>query len=608
MDDGAGALSKERLSATDAVQSWIASMLGGARQLSRDQIERLYSKRDIVHGWRIGIELGARYVEIDLLLDGEFPWRPAILAVADRSLHLKLPHVEVDGVLCVFPSSVEVDPYSPVASVRRTLYLGARLLDEGFSGQNREDFRHEFASYWPTDPGALTVHSLISPEGPSRYVEMWRGQNFCVVGDSAETVLPWMENRFGKSKGERRSASKAVYLHMGAALYPHQFPRTASALLAIATEHTSGGSELLLDLVSKRPDAAVVVLGAPTMNGPALAAMTLVPPPSAFRGPGRQRVDTVSAGFRPSKVPAAHTSERMFGGQSVLRSRVTRVDAPWVHGRGTDRRQAVLNSKSVVMIGCGSVGSAVVELIAKAGVGRLVLIDPDILSWANIGRHTLGAVSVGKNKVEALASGLRANFPHIREIASVPTKWQDALVHSPALLQGNDLIVSTVGSWAAEGALNSWHIRSGLVSPILYGWTEPHAAAGQAVLVRRGSGCLACGMSTVGVPNLRVTQWPNGATQRQEPACGAVYQPYGPVELTYVTATIANLALQALIGDSQLDEHVLWCAPPTVAQAEGGDWTSDWRAIAGERRGGGFIEKRGWPKSPTCVVCGGSGW
>ena len=55
-----------------------------------------------------------------------------------------------------------------------------------------------------------------------------------------------------------------------------------------------------------------------------------------------------------------------------------------------------------MLVGCGSVGSLVALELAKAGVGRFLLIDNDILGYHNICRHQCGILDVGKYKTDAV--------------------------------------------------------------------------------------------------------------------------------------------------------------------------------------------------------------
>ncbi len=59
--------------------------------------------------------------------------------------------------------------------------------------------------------------------------------------------------------------------------------------------------------------------------------------------------------------------------------------------------------KTAIISGCGSVGSLVALELARAGVGKFLLIDNDILSYHNLCRHQCGIADVGRFKVDAVA-------------------------------------------------------------------------------------------------------------------------------------------------------------------------------------------------------------
>lgn len=67
---------------------------------------------------------------------------------------------------------------------------------------------------------------------------------------------------------------------------------------------------------------------------------------------------------------------------------------------GTDALNA-LKQKHVAVFGIGGVGSYVVEVLARSGVGQLTLIDNDEVSISNINRQLVALHStIGKKKVE----------------------------------------------------------------------------------------------------------------------------------------------------------------------------------------------------------------
>ncbi|MGA1707167.1 MAG: HesA/MoeB/ThiF family protein, partial [Phycisphaerales bacterium] len=51
--------------------------------------------------------------------------------------------------------------------------------------------------------------------------------------------------------------------------------------------------------------------------------------------------------------------------------------------------QRRLHDASVVVIGCGALGSVAAELLLRAGVGRLDLVDRDVVEETNLQRQFL---------------------------------------------------------------------------------------------------------------------------------------------------------------------------------------------------------------------------
>ena len=62
----------------------------------------------------------------------------------------------------------------------------------------------------------------------------------------------------------------------------------------------------------------------------------------------------------------------------------------------------ILSTKSVALIGCGSLGSKVGTMLARSGVARFVLVDDDILLPDNFVRNDLDWRDVGSHKANAL--------------------------------------------------------------------------------------------------------------------------------------------------------------------------------------------------------------
>lgn len=62
-----------------------------------------------------------------------------------------------------------------------------------------------------------------------------------------------------------------------------------------------------------------------------------------------------------------------------------------------------LNAATLVVFGCGGVGSYVIEGLVRSGIGNLIVVDNDIIDITNINRQLIADVTtVGKPKVEVV--------------------------------------------------------------------------------------------------------------------------------------------------------------------------------------------------------------
>ena len=73
-----------------------------------------------------------------------------------------------------------------------------------------------------------------------------------------------------------------------------------------------------------------------------------------------------------------------------------------------------LRHKNVLVVGLGGVGAYAAEMIARAGIGRMTIVDADTVSTSNINRQLPALHShIGKPKAEIMASRLRDINPNI---------------------------------------------------------------------------------------------------------------------------------------------------------------------------------------------------
>ncbi|ANG99101.1 ubiquitin-activating enzyme [Brucella pseudogrignonensis] len=572
-------------------------------RLDGQTISMCYPKRSWVGAWRVSITFSdGNTRRIDVVATASYPRMPVRTALVDHPNALTWPHVEGDGILCLLPNMSEVDPDDPAAVAENLLIRSVRLIEELLQGDIVErDFKEEFLTYWAykTHFDGSRLFSLIRAIPPSRTICVWKGEGVTVVGENEKALLTWVERRYGGVV--TGSIAQGAFLWMETPPLPSQYPSTAADLNLLASELGPDSVKVLEEAARQIPEEIVTVVGAEGRGGAGLIAVRALNPKFA-RSRSSPVAEPVTKGFRAGNAPPILINQRFFGGTPVVRSSVQRADAAWIHGRGQDTRTERLLSSTVVVIGCGSVGAPVACLLAQAGVGHLVLVDLDELSWPNVGRHPLGATAIGQNKAIALAERLQVDYPHLL-IESRSYGMSALLQLDTALLVEADLMISATGSWAAEHALNDWHIEQGRKKPVLYCWTEAHACAGHAVAIAEHGGCLQCHLSRTGTPDFKVVDWPDGQGQtREEPACGAHYQPYGPVELSFVTAMASEMALDCLLETPSTSTHRIFSASRKRIEMLGGTYSANWCSDFGTTNGDSRVVDRNWSET-GCPAC-----
>jgi adenylyltransferase/sulfurtransferase len=225
-----------------------------------------------------------------------------------------------------------------------------------------------------------------------------------------------------------------------------------------------------------------------------------------------------------------------------------------------------LASASAAIVGIGAVGGMTADLLTRAGVGELRLIDRDLVERHNLHRQTLFDESDAAEespKAEAAARRLgRINS----EVRLVPTVAELGAGNIVELLAGSDLILDGSDNFATRFLLNDYCVREGLP------WISAGClgAAGQVLtVIPSQTPCLRC---------LLPDCPPVGATPTCETA-GVI----GPA-IAVVAGLQATEALKVLTGKrNALRTGVLSFDV----------WRNAWRTVGSDAK-----------PDPACLCCG----
>lgn len=120
----------------------------------------------------------------------------------------------------------------------------------------------------------------------------------------------------------------------------------------------------------------------------------------------------------------------------------------------------ILKGCKVLVAGCGGLGGSVIELLARSGIGHLVLVDGDVFETSNMNRQILCTTeTLGKSKAEAAAERVRVIDPEICAQAVNEYLNED---NCDGLIRDCDIVIDALDSIEARLMLEDACERAGL--------------------------------------------------------------------------------------------------------------------------------------------------
>ena len=148
--------------------------------------------------------------------------------------------------------------------------------------------------------------------------------------------------------------------------------------------------------------------------------------------------------------------------------------------------QEKLKLSNVLIVGCGGIGCTTAELLARAGVGQITLIDPDTIEMSNLQRQIgFTKKDVGFYKADMLAKRLYQINPHIEVDLYIDHLTQD---NAASLISAQDLVLDGCDNFATRYLVNQncKKFNVPLISASAIGFT------GQLLMVENDSACYEC--------------------------------------------------------------------------------------------------------------------
>lgn len=392
------------------------------------------------------------------------------LLVVPKALLPIAPHLDAQGGLCyIAKGTIVPDIFNPDRFILACLGRAGEVLNSILDGQMVKDLEEEFFAFW--GKADFCCFSDVATKNLGRqqaFLTSAAGHRYAVVTDDPRRT-------------QRKLANLQVDQHwlplMAFRVQTHAKPRPLQRAWPLKQVRDVLAWQALLDPRCKRKiEARLEEAVAASVHG----VLILVESPLmtyAF-------VAHFQSSHRLGRTLKSKKG-RLYD-SDVIPMAVIRMDDRYLAERNIPGR-ATLAGKNIVLVGCGTIGGYLADMLVKAGAGTgggsLILVDPQSLLPENVGRHRLSAAHVFETKASALASVLKDGNPGA-EIRGLPVAVQQAELGLP------DIVIDATG----EEALGHWMAHHfGASVPQLHVWIDGAGIAVRGLLrATKDAGCFRC--------------------------------------------------------------------------------------------------------------------
>jgi molybdopterin/thiamine biosynthesis adenylyltransferase len=150
--------------------------------------------------------------------------------------------------------------------------------------------------------------------------------------------------------------------------------------------------------------------------------------------------------------------------------------------------QEIFSRSSVLCVGAGGIISQIAPTLVRKGLGRITLLDPDIVEPSNLNRQRFYIKDVGKNKALALAENLQVECIAATEIRGFAYRLEEAIALGIDL--SCDVAVCGVDNNPARVAASRFLLAKGV--PVIFTAVSLSADHGYVFVQETDTACIGC--------------------------------------------------------------------------------------------------------------------
>ncbi|WP_441001166.1 ThiF family adenylyltransferase [Fodinibius sp. SL11] len=548
---------------------------------------KLIDEPDFRDRWQVvaaahfNFQFDGKELSLAIGLDSSFPHSlPHVFLIPWDQLGF-IPHVEPDGWICYAQKEGLVLNSETPQNILEDAHKRAILnLRTGLNGENLSDFVDEFESYWSKQKGIKNYISFLELNNKIREI--------CIV--DREDTLSLIFNKEDRSKTSRYTKNDiiletAIYIPLDRNdITPPRYDENWTIEIInqkIWSNLTLSKKDLLLKKLEQRRlrrNEKIFVSIPRTLEGKAIF------------------------GIEFQDISTGHP---LLNGQAgkITPLNINRKDKSYITSRS--HQTDLLSHKSVILIGCGSVGGYIATELARAGISDLTLVDHDKMEIENAYRHTLGKDHVGNNKAVALKKELERKIPQVH--ISTYNQRVEKAIEKDLKLDKFDLIISAMGEPSMELYLNKFIVERDIDAKTIFTWLEPYGIGGHALLFNNSeNGCFKCLFTYKEIEdqqeyyNRASFAAPGQTFFKTIDGCGNAFTPYGSLSALNTASLATKMAINALKSKISGNPLYSWKGEKEEFINAGFELSNRYQQTTEE-----LFENRYKYINHTCSICGG---
>lgn len=219
---------------------------------------------------------------------------------------------------------------------------------------------------------------------------------------------------------------------------------------------------------------------------------------------------------------------------------------------------SMLEHKSVLLLGCGSVGSFIAANLCKVGIKNIDILDNDVFFEENIYRHYLGVSALAnknlRNKADLMKENLENDYLEVDiDSLSFRDRSLEAFIEEPERFKNYDVIISALGEPTLNLKVNDILKTYQIKVPFVVAFNEPYGIGGHTIVTNMGDeGCLQCLYTDVlsdELCSLRVSLVePNQSFKKNISGCGSAFVPYSALDSEQTAINTVRAVSKILLG------------------------------------------------------------